>query len=169
MAKDRFDQFMFLSVTMSAANTLTFSEVAIGGAVFEYAGLIFTRIEYYPAADLFDDLASSTDTVDIALTGSNGLADLSVDQAQLYDRLSLNAAAFGTPANVIQHALPFVHDFSTMPGGGLMVPAQTLYIGMVTAGFGAATSASVRAYYHIEKLTAADFVELVQRYRILTT
>jgi len=169
VAKDKYDQFMFLSVEMSAANTLTFGEVGIGGAVFEYAALVFSRIEYYPSYGVYSELTANADTVDFALTGSDGLADLSIDKPQVYDRASINVNVSGAPAVSNLVNLPIIHDFTQMSGGGIMVPAQTLYVGMVSAGFAAAHTVSVRAYYRIEKLVAADFVELVQRYRILST
>lgn len=169
MAKDKFDQFMHLSVTQSAANALTFGQVAIGGAVFEYAGIIFTRVEYYLEATAISELVANADALDLALTGSDGLTDLSVDQPQLYDRITLEVAVSGAPATAQIIEMPIIHDFSSMPGGGLMVPAQTLFIGMDSAGCAAAQTGVIRAYYHVEKLTAADFIELVQRYRVLST
>lgn len=167
--KDLFDQFMWLKVVMSAINTLTFGQVTLGMSIFEYAALIISRIEYSLDYTHFAEFGAAPDHVEIAITGSDGLTNLQMDQPEVYDAVSYSIVVSGAPATIELVQTPIVHDFSTMKGGGLIVPAQNVYIGMNTAGFAAVGSCVARVYYTVKSLQASDFIELVQRLRVLST
>lgn len=167
--KDEFAQFMYLNVTMSATDTLTFSEVSLGLSLFDYAGLVIERIEYYPSVGSLSLIIDDADQLRMALVGSNSITSLAQDQPQVYDLLALNGSADGTPGNFVVIETPIVHDFSTMAGGGLLVPAQNMYIAMDSSALSAACDGSMRVYFRVKQLQAGDFVELVQRLRVLST
>ena len=167
--KDSYDQFMYLNVTMSAANTLTFSEVSLGLSLFDYAGLIISRIEYFPDDATIEELAAANDSFRIALTSSNSITSLSQNQPQLYDLVQYAVNTTGTAGNLQQYETPLVHDFTGMSGGGILVPAQNMYIAADSDSLTSAGIASMRVYFRVLQLQAADFVELVQRLRVLST
>lgn len=167
--KDDFEQFMYLNVTMSAADTLTFSEVSLGLSLFDYAGLVIARIEYFPDKASVGEIVGANDAFRIALTGSNSLTSLSQNQPQVYDLLQISANPTGTPGNFEMYDTPYIHDFTGLGGGGILVPAQNMYIAADTDNFTAAGIASMRVYFRVKQLQAGDFVELVQRLRVLST
>lgn len=167
--KDAYDQFLSFSVTMSGVDTLTFSEINLGLNLFQYAGLILTRFEYSPSRPTFAEMVANTDFLEMAICGSDAIASLGLSQPEVYDLLSLNMGASGTPASAWMIEKPFVHDFSNMQGGGILVPAQNIYLGMLSGGFAGAGVGSCRVYYRVIELAAADFIELVQRLRVLST
>lgn len=166
---DKYDQFMTLAVQMSAANTLTFSRVGVGVSIFDYAAFIISRIEYHLAATGLDPYDDSADSAEVALTGNDQITTLSVEQPEVYDALVFGVRANAAPATSEFVYFPVVHDFSTLSGGGLIVPAQDMYVGMTTTGLAAAAYARLRVYYRILALQAADYIELVQRLRVIRT
>lgn len=167
---DVFAQLMKLSVTQSAANTLTFSQLAMGSGVFEYVGLIIERIEYTIAGATAELMTATLDTIGVALTGSDSLTALGTEQPEIYDKIQITRLDQGaTPADRFMYIRPTIHDFTGLSGGGLLVPAQDLYIAMESAGLASAGTAEVRVYYRFKELQAAEYLELVQRLRVLST
>lgn len=167
--KDIYPQFLDMSVTMSAANTLTFSGVSLGLSVFEYAALILNRIEFQPNKASWQELAAQADYIYLAVTGSNTLVNLNTDQPEVFDYIQIYHHTVGTAGNYTLPMNPIVHDFGDFPGGGMLVPASQFYLGMFTGGFAAAGGGSVRCWYRVITLQAADYLELAQRLRVLGT
>lgn len=168
--KDIYDQFMVLGVTSSAANTLTFSQVSLGISLFDYAALVLSRIEYYlDGATILADLVTSSDILYGAITGSDDLTVLEITSPEVYDMVQVGMTVQGAAGSGNLHISPIVHDFSGHPGGGLLVPAQNVYIGVKTSGFAGAAVLKARVYYRVQELQAADFIELVQRLRVLSS
>lgn len=167
--KDLYDQFMHLAVVMSAMNVITFSRVALGMSIFDYAALIISRIEYDLGYTHFAEFVTAADHAEMAITGADDLPNLVIDQAEVYDMAAYSVAVSGAPASFQVMQQPIIHDFSGMKGGGLLIPAQDLFLGMNTAGFAAPGSCVARVYYTVKALAAADFIELVQRLRVLST
>lgn len=166
--KDEFAQIMALGVTQSAANALTFSQVAIGTSIFDYAALLIHRVEYYPTqATLLAELITVNDIAYVAITGSDQIASLEVTQAQVYDQVQFSYWPGGAVSSTIRE-YPVVHDLSAMPGGGILVPAQSLYIAMSSSGFAAAGVCKARVWYTVQSLKAEQYIELAQSLRVLT-
>lgn len=168
-SKDVFAQYLYMSVTMSAANTLTFAQVSIGMSLFEFAAMVICRIDYEPAQATIQELTGGADLLDVAITGSNTITTLDQKQNEVYDSLKAKTYVSGTPGVSAPVFEPIVHDFSGMPGGGILVPAQTIYIGMATSGFSAAGVCNARVWYTVKEMQASDYIELVQRLRVLGT
>ena len=166
--KDIFAQFFYMAVTQSAANTLTFAQLGIGVSLFDYAGLLLHRIEYSPTRATLQNVVAATDELTVAITGSDKIASLTADQPEVYDRITYNVSEV-TAVGVYPNQQPVVHNFSELPGGGILVPAQNLYIACESTGFAAAGVVEARIYYTVKELVATDYLELVQRLRVLST
>lgn len=168
MAKaDTFDQFMAFGVTQSAANTLTFGDINIGVSLFDYAGFVISRVEYTMGRATMAELVGNADSLVCAICGAQVTDVADVTNPQIYDNMAVIPQVAANGATQI--LIPIIHDFSSMLGGGLMVPAQTIRIGVQTAGFAAAGTVTGRIYYSVRSLQAADYLELVQRFNVLTT
>ena len=167
--KDLFDQFMSMSVTMSGVNTLTFGEVAIGMSIFDYAAFIISRVEYVIDRAMWAEFATNADELQMAICGSDSIGDLGLARPEVYDHLTVDCNNAGTPATLSVHVQPAIHDFTGMKGGGLLVPAQNIYLGIDTVGFAAAGVGHARVYFTVKPLAAPDFIELTQRLRVLST
>lgn len=169
--KDQYPQFMRMFVTQSAANTLTFAKVGLSTPLFEYAGLLLSRIEYYFFASGQDLMTTSQDDIDLAVTGSDTISDLGVERPEVYDKIRLQRFDAGAAANnvVSFQYMPEVHEFTGFPSGGILVPLQDIYLGIDSSGLASATSGAVRLYYQTIELKAEDYIELAQRLRVLST
>ena len=167
--KDTFAQFMKLSCTMSVANALAFSEVSLGLAAFDYMALIIHRIEYFPGSGVLELMTAATDYLEIAITGSDSIADLSISRPEVYDKVFVERVDYGTAAAAEMVQQPIVHDYNAYPGGGQIIPASDVYIGVDTQGLANPVTMSARLWFTIKQLQMADYYELAQRLRVLST
>jgi len=169
--KDEYPQFMRLSVTQSAANSTTFSQLSLGLTMFEYAGIVINKIEYTISKATLALMTADQDSIDVAVTGSNSLTSLANNQPEVYDSLNLQRQDLGAASFVGPGLLkfPWQHDFAGWPGGGMLVPAQDLYLAMGSAGLGSAGTAYIRLWFRMISLSSADYLEIVQRLRVLQT
>jgi len=169
ISSDKYANIAYLEVTESAANTLTFAQLQMATPMIgdKYA-IIIHRAELGFAG--WGSFNSSTDQVNMALCLSDRLTDITdLSQAEVlfYQqiiRMDLGAAASGTW--VLQ---PNLRDFANLPGGGLLVPGDRLYAAIVGTGMAAATVMRMRLYYSVLPLQAADYWELVEARRLMTT
>lgn len=159
----------YLSITEAVAGTLKFAKLQIAE---EFGGpkkaMIIHRLEFLMAS--VSSLNSSGDGIDTALTLSDKLTDISdlsqpevIAWAQIL-RLDIGAAASGM---LVQW--PVLRDFTELPGGGLIVPANYLYLGVKSTGAAAACGSTMRLYYSPLELKPEDYLQLLEARSILRT
>lgn len=165
--KDLYTNFAFGSVTASAANVLTFAQIISGVSIHEKVAWIIHRVEYYFSALTIADMDNTADLLQVALTGSDSLASLEVDEARIYDKLDYLTRHDGTAASAQYIEQPFIHDYSQMPGGGLLIPPHPLFCAIVSTGFTIAVVAVARIYFTYKSLTSEEFWELVQTRQVV--
>jgi hypothetical protein len=167
-AKDLFSNVAFGTVTESAINTLTFAEISTGVSVREKIAWIIGRILWYPAKLTMTGVHESADMLDMALTSSNKVDDISsLSDPAVIDLFSFGVAHYGTAGSGERYNLPFVRDFTALPGGGLIITPKPLYIAAKATSMAAAATVSCRIFYTIKTLAADEFWELVQASRIV--
>lgn len=163
--QDKFVNVLNDTLTMSAANTITFKELNVGLNIFDKVGLLLTRLEFDPVGATLQDLDTDGDVVIMGLTSSSSLTTLNPYQAEVIDQVSLCRIDSGAAANFTVINRPLTHDFSTQPGGGLLIPPKPLYIAGFSAGMTVAASFYARFYFIIYKLTDAEYLELLETRR----
>lgn len=159
---DQYVNMLVQTITMSAANTLTFSEINIGLNLFDKVGLLVNRIEYHPTLATLQDIDTDGDSISIGLTTNNTLASLNPSNAAVIDLQQLHRVDAGAAANAILVQTPLIHDFSTLRGGGMLIAPKPLYIAMMSAGLTAAGVAYFRLYFSLVQLSDAGYLELLQ-------
>jgi hypothetical protein len=157
--KDNFANVAFGSVTMSAANTLTFSQIQLAVGLFQGIALLLHRIWWYPTDTACREIVAATDELIMALTSSNRLVEIlnSADPAILS-----NKAIVGIAAGTERQEIPIISDFTMLPGGGKLISANPIYLGAVTGGFGAAATVRARLEFTFVELADRDYLELIQ-------
>lgn len=165
--KDKFVNKAFITVTESAPNTLTFAELATGVSIFEKVAWVIHRLHWFVGSVVLKELITDTDTVTLGITGNNKMSTITLDDPGVYDMMALICTVSGTPANAFVHTTPIIRDFSTLPGGGIIVPPRPIYIAVIGSGLAAAAVASVRIEYTVMELKADEYWELVEATRIL--
>lgn len=170
MAKitDQFPNLANVEAQESAANTITFAEITTGAGIFEKMAMVVHRMEYVLSAASVGLLQANDDLIEVGLVTSNQITGLAKDKAQVIDRIRFGYRAFGTPANALITEMPVVHDFTNLPGKGLIVPAQSLYIAIVGTSLASASYARVAMYFTYRELKGEEFWELVEATRALT-
>lgn len=152
----------FETVVMSATDTLTFSQVQFGVGLFQGVAAIIHRIEWFFRDTTIGDLMDVADHCEVALTNRDDLTSIRPTSQNVLAYMSLNVVNQGTPANAWIVKQPLISDFSALGGGGLIIPANPLYIAMESTGFTAAGIVDALIYLTFKELADAEYVELIQ-------
>lgn len=168
---DTFANMATINCTESAANTLTWKKLETSFGTFEKIAWIVHRLEYFILSPS-TALNGTDDTLSVALTVSNTpvslIATTAFTDPAVIDIQAIARYDFGTAASGFLLVKPFVHDFTQMPNGGLIIPPAPLYGGIQGYGLASAASVIIRIYYTIKELATDEYWELVEARRLLT-
>lgn len=163
--QDQRANYACILVTESAANTLTFLKFNFPFSIMDKMALNICRIEYTVDAS---QLNSTADQVCVALTMGSTIANILVQSDPLLiDSHRIIRRDFGAAASGILEVTPFIKDFSTLPGGGLLVAPNPLCAAIQAAGAAAACSAYVKLFYTYRELETDEYWELVESRRVI--
>ena len=162
---DKYANIINVTVTETAANTLTFQEIEVGFSMFERVGLLIHRVEYAPEDAAYNSLISSGDTLKCALTASNTIDTINPSERAAIDTIRWHAKDVGTVADLMVYQIPAVKDFSNLPMGGILIAPRPLYVGAEATGFSAAISVQVRLYFTVVSMADSDYFELLESRR----
>jgi hypothetical protein len=165
---DQFANLAVITVTETAANTLTFKKLETGISLFEKVAWIVHRIEYnvQVLATVFD---GTGDRLIIGLTATDQLTAISEANNAVLDYISIQRSDWGTAATSIIQFRPYLKDLSTLPGGGLIIPPNPVYLGAVGTGLASATTTVARLFYTTKTLSPDEYWELVEARRIISS
>lgn len=168
MAKkqDLFSNKGYGAVVESAANTLTFSEIQTNVSIFEKVAWVLHRIEWYITQATYGLLADGADHLEMALVASANITDLGLDVPAVIDVLDLmrfQASGVGFTFDT----MPKIRDFSSLPGGGLIIAPRPLYLAIKGTSLASAGSSECRFYFTQKTLSAEEYLELIDFYRIV--
>lgn len=172
MAKKSTDKFANMAVigcTESAANTLTFKKLETGISLFEKMAWIIHRVEYFYNVVTAAQFNADADSLVIALTTTDQLSSLAIYNNAIIDLAVLQRTDFGTPATGWLTHKPIYKDFSSLPGGGLIVPPNPLYLGAQGTSLAAASVTFARLFYTNYELSADEYWELVESRRLVSS
>lgn len=157
--KDLYSNIALASVTLSAANTLTFSQLQISVGLFQGVALLLHRVLWWPTALTIREIVAATDSLYFGLVTSNRLTTIiDVTDPSIVTMQNI----IGIAAGVERYQFPIVSDFSMLPGGGKLVPANPLFLAANTAGFAAAATVRAQLDFSFISLSDADYLELLQ-------
>ena len=152
VSQDQFANLAYITVTESAANTLTFKKLETGISIFEKVAWVVHRLEYYCdniAATIFN---TTGDYLQLALCSTDQMTSIDLSNAAVIDMCRITRIDLGTAASGFYREDPLIRSFADMPGGGLIVPATRLYLGAVGTGLGGATTNKLRMFYTTKTL-----------------
>lgn len=171
MAKKALDQYAnvaALDITESAANTLTVAKFAFPFSIMDKMGLLISRIEY-EFANLSAALAASADQLLAGIATQDTVDLTSPTASSLVDVMKISRLDLGAAATGIVYWQPVVKDFSTLPGGGILVAPNPLYGALMGVSAGAAGRVKLRMYYTYMELATDEYWQLVESRRIIST
>jgi len=171
-ATDKFANIASITLQESAANTLTFAKLETGVALFEKMAWIIHRLEILYSTDIASVFNANADFTLVALCATNQITSIAggatiTNPAILYGR-KFSRVDFGTAASGFVREEPFVVDFSTLPGGGLIVPPNPIYGAIQGNSEAAAALVYLRLYYTQYALAESEYWELVEARRIIS-
>jgi len=165
-ARDLYSNKGFGEVVESAANTLTFSEIRTNISIFEKVAWVIHRIEWYVSQAVYGLLEDSADHIEMALVASSAISSLGLDVPAVIDLLDLfrlQATAVGFAYGV----LPIARDFSSLPGGGLIIAPRPLFLAVKGTSLATPATLSARFYFTQRILTSEEYLDLIDFYRIV--
>lgn len=163
---DKFANKFYGAVTESAANTLTFTEIQTNVDIFAKRAWILHRLEWYAPPATLDMLLAAADALTFALTSSNKLTTLGLDAAGVIDYGEISPFVATYVAASLQYK-PFIRDFGNLPGGGLIIAPRPLYVAAKGVSVAAASTWQCRGYFTQLEMSADEYLELVDFYRIV--
>lgn len=166
-AKLEFANKFYGTVTESAANTLTFSEIQTAVDIFSKAAWVLVRLEWYLTVAQFGLLVDDGDALQMSLTASDKMSDISLSDPGVIDSLTLHKRV-ATVVGINYHAQPITRDFSNLPSGGIIIVPRPLFVAVKGTGLASAGGASCRGYFSRVELKADEYIELVDFYRMVS-
>jgi len=156
---DAFANVAFGDVACSAANVLTFAAIQMAVGLFQGIAMVIHRIKYHPTAVSLREIVAATDDLTMAICTSNRLTGIhDANDPAIIDNMRI----IGVGVAVEPHRVPYVSDFSSLPGGGKIVSANPLYCGIYTTGAVAASRFRVQLEFTFIGLSDRDYLEIIQ-------
>jgi hypothetical protein len=166
-AKEQFPQSGYLSVIESAADTLTFNGLSVFSNVLGQKGMVLHRCEYSFDYTSIDRLSANQDGVIFGLAGDDSATTIALDDAEVYDYNLIETVYHGAAASANAYRYPVMKDWTGLPGGGKLVPADRLYGYVAGNNLSGAMALYIRFEYTIVDLSAQEYLELAQALRVL--
>jgi hypothetical protein len=155
------------TVTESAANTLTFKKIETGISFDRQVAWVINRLEFTLGSILAANFNGDGDGLEYGLSIANSWSTVTLSELSIIDYNSYQRADYGAAASAIFHRQPFQKDFSSLPGGGMIIAPSPLYFWSKGTGLVSATNNSCRIYYTILELDGAAALELFQARRAI--
>jgi hypothetical protein len=168
-SSDQYANIAFLKVTESAANTLTWARLQLANTLLTEKTAVLIHRADVQLDHHFTILSANTARITAVVSVSDRITDIrDLSQPEIllqieYQRIDATAVS----THVIKQ--PEILDFSSLPGGGILVPADNLFVGIKGLTAGAAGLVSVRLYYTVKALKTEEYWDLIEARRVMTT
>lgn len=165
---DSFANYAAVLLAESAANTQTSQKFAFPFSIMDKMALVLSRIEYWWNGLSY--LNTADDRSVAAITTMATLVDITAqNDPGLVDSCRLIRTDFGTAASGMISYQPFIKDFANLPGGGILVAPNPLYLMIQSTGASAALSVYAKVFYTYMELNTDEYWQLVESRRIIST
>lgn len=164
---DSYPNKFYGSCAESAANTLTFTEIQTNVSIMEKVAWVLHRLEWFIDATAWGALVATDDRISAALCSTNSLTELSLGDAGVIDFADFGIKLLSSVGFQITLGPNATRDFTSLPGGGLLIAPRPLYVAVQGVSLAAAQTVRVRGYYTQKVLSADEYIELVDFYRIV--
>lgn len=156
---DKYANILYNAVEESSVNTLTFDSVDFGLSLFDKVGILIHRIEWHHT---YAQLIAVGDTIKFGLSTSQSWTTVAPSEASIITYHLRMLRDYGTAGvnNIFED--PLIEDFSTIPGGGLLVTPQPLYQFVEGTSLPSAGIVRMRMFFTIVNLKAEEYFELLE-------
>jgi len=157
--KDKYSNLVFDEVTESGTDTLTFEAVDLGLSAQDRVGVLIHRLEW---SKWELGLADDTDRIEFGLSASNGWATVAASEQSIITFIRKNVTEIGTAASALVWSIPEVQDFTTFPGGGILIVPRPLYLFIKGTNLATAQTVAMRMYFTLVTLKPEEYFELLE-------
>jgi hypothetical protein len=167
---DLYPQLAYMECTETGANTLTFAklEVATGALLGKSKyGMVIHQIQYYLNSAMRKLILDEDDAIVGAVCMSSNITGIDLDAVDVVDNITFGLNKYGAAAAGWPVIMPIHHNFTNL--GGLLVPADRLYLAVKGTSLASASKLQVRLWYTIKELSVDEYWDLVEARRIITT
>lgn len=154
---DKFANIAAIKHTVES-NTLEFTELLSGVSLGSKIGMMIDQIDYYIDSACLEDFTDA-ESLTMALTVSNSIDDLDVEQKAVIHRTELMRIDFGTAASAQFIAMPMTYQF--LPP--IIVAAPRMYLGALGSE-GITGTIRARIFYRYIDLTSQEYLELAESF-----
>jgi len=171
MAKSKTDTFAnvaALDITESGANTQTNTKFAFPFSIMDKMALIINRVEY-EFANLNTVFAAAADQIIAGIITASTTSLIDPTDAGQIDVIKLTRNDYGAAANAEIIQQPFIKDFASLPGGGLLVAPAPLFGSIMGVSAGAAGRVKIKMFYTYVELSTDEYWQLVESRRIISS
>lgn len=166
VSQDKFVNQAYIEVVESGANTLTFKQLLTGISIYEKVGWIIHRIDYFfPVNDT--QFAAKDDYVEFGLSVSDQIVAIGSQFSACIDHNELRRTDLGTAASGLFLKQPITKDFSNLPGGGMLIPPNPIFVYVGGNSLVGAVTLRGRMFYTVKTLKLEDYWELVEIRRMI--
>lgn len=159
--------FMNVAITEAVAGTLIQEKIESGMSMYDRVGWVLNRIEWMVPIATLNLLLDQNDAISFGIATSGTLGSLSDTDPNIINRNRIGVSDFGTPANAVKEEMPIINDFSTMPGGGILVLPNPLYVFLQSVSIASAATVNMRAWFISVNLNEDDYFLLAQARMLL--
>lgn len=156
---DNYTNRLIASVDESSANTLTFAQLPQLTALMEKKAMLFNRIQYNWESEL---VMADADQVEFGLSLSSAWTTVDYTEPSIIDYNQFRAIASGTPASLQTRTSEKISDFSTLPGGGILVPTRPMYAWVKGTNLGGAVTVNLKIFFTFIDLNESNYWDLVE-------
>lgn len=162
---DRWASIATVQTTESAAGTITFSSINTGVGLATKRGLLIDELQFFVGLTDLNLILAETDAIDMGLTVSNGVDDLSdFTDRRILQNLTLSRADHGTAASGELVQMPIIQQFFP----ALITAEQTLYFGVKGISLAAVFTAKLRILFRYIELSDRDVLEIAQNFSLVS-
>lgn len=159
--EDRFANIAASSVTETAANTLTFVEMLTGISLGQGVGMLIDQIDYHIGASALQDLVAADDTLEMAITASNDVSDLSdVTDRRIIHQMKVQAMIVGAVVSLSHIVQPYPWQFFPP----LIIASPRIHLAAKGTSLVGAATVSTRIYFRYIALTPQQYLELAEAF-----
>ena len=158
--KDVYANRAFVEVTQAAANDISFQQLAFAVGVFQGIALKLLRIEYHPNMGTLKQVDHDSKYLAAGITLRDDLTNLNPTNQSIISRVQ-----WATPSDVADPAIkqfPVTVDFTTLPGEGLLIPANPIYACVQSGGIDSVATMRMILYFVFVQLSDREAIELLQ-------
>ncbi len=162
LKKDLYVNRAIQRLTQSAPNALTFQQINFAVGVFQGIALVIHQVKYHIGYLAYHELLTNAEAFQFGLTVSSQIGDLNMTHIEVIDRHERIMSLTGVAANATVIDPVAISDFTQLPAGGILIPANPLYIACGSMGLTTAVNVDCEVLFTFKELADADYIELIQ-------